>query len=89
MPGMLSPAMAFANEISKQFTATTGIDVKIAVPVGGNPSRIAWIANYENLAQFEAAGLKLLADQKYMELTNKAAGILVPNTLHDEIWRTL
>jgi hypothetical protein len=64
---MLSPAMAFANEISKQFTATTGIDVKIAVPVGGNPSRIAWIANYENLAQFEAAGLKLLADQKYME----------------------
>ena len=88
-PGMLSPAMAFANEISKQFTATTGIDVKIAVPVGGNPSRIAWIANYENLAQFEAAGLKLLADQKYLELTKKAAGILVPNTLHDEIWRTL
>ena len=89
VPGMFSPAMAFANEISKQFTATTGIDVKIAVPVGGNPSRIAWIANYENLAQFEAAGLKLLADQKYMELTKKAAGILVPNILHDKIWRTL
>ena len=88
-PGMLSPAMAFANEIGKQFTATTGIDLKIAVPVGGNPSRIAWIANYENLAQFEAAGLKLLADQKYLELTKKAVGILVPNTLHDEIWRTL
>ncbi len=83
-PGMLAAAMAFANEASAQVKATTGIDVKIAVP-----TRIAWIADYENLAQYEAAGLKLLADQKYLELIKKAAGILVPNTLHDEIWRTL
>ena len=88
-PGMLAAAMAFANEASAQVKATTGIDVKIAVPIGGNATRIAWIANYENLAQYEAAGLKLLADQKYLELIKKAAGILVPNTLHDEIWRTL
>jgi hypothetical protein len=86
---MLAPAMAFANEISKQFTATTGIDVKIAVPVGGNAARIGWIVNYENLAQYEAAGQKLLGDEKYLEIIKKAAGILVPNTLHDEIWRTL
>ena len=88
-PGMLSAAMAFANEIIAQVKTTTGIDLKIAVPVGGNASRIAWIANYENLAQYEAVGQKLLGDQKYVELIKKAAGILVPNTLHDEIWRTL
>jgi hypothetical protein len=51
--------------------------------------RIGWIANYENLAQYEAAGLKLLGDQKYQEIVKKASGILVPNTLNDEIWRTL
>jgi hypothetical protein len=88
-PGMFSAAMAFATEISAQVKATTGVDVKIAVPVGGNASRIAWVASYENLAQYEAAGLKLLGDQKYLEMIKKAAGILVPNTLHDEIWRTL
>ena len=88
-PGMLSAAMAFANEISAQVKATTGTDLKIAVPVGGNAARMAWIANYENLAQYEAMGLKLLGDQKYLELIKKAAGIFVPNTLHDEIWRTL
>jgi len=86
---MLSPALALANELVAQFRATTGIDAKIAVPVGGNASRIAWIANYENLAQYEAAGLKLLGDQKYLELIKKGAGVFVPNTLHDEIWRTL
>ena len=88
-PGMLSAAMAFAIEISTQVKTTTGIDLKIAVPVGGNAARMAWIANYENLAQYEAVGLKLLADQKYLELIKKAAGLFVPNTLHDEIWRTL
>ena len=52
---------------------------------------LAWLElpNYENLAQYEAMGLKLLADQKYLELIKKAAGLFVPNTLHDEIWRTL
>ena len=88
-PGMFSAAMAFANEISAQFKASTGVDAKIAIPVGGNASRIAWIANYENLAQYEAAGLKLLGDQKFQEIIKKAAGIFVPDTLHDDIWRTL
>ena len=88
-PGMFSAAMAFATETSAQVKATTGVDVKIAIPVGGNVSRIGWIANYENLAQYEAVGLKLLGDQKYQELIKKAAGIFVPDTLHDEIWRTL
>jgi hypothetical protein len=88
-PGMLASAMAFAKEIGAQVKATTGIDPKIAVPVGGNAARIAWIANYENLAQYEAATQKLLGDQKYLEMIKKAAGVFVPNTLHDEIWRTL
>jgi len=86
---MFSAAMAFAIEIIAQVKASAGVDVKIAVPVGGNVSRVAWIANYENLAQYEAAGLKLLGDQKYQEMIKKTAGIFVPDTLHDEIWRTL
>jgi hypothetical protein len=88
-PGMLSAAIAFANEISALVKTTAGIDLKIAVPVGGNAARMAWLANYENLAQYESVGQKLLADQKHLELVKKGAGIFVPNTLHDEIWRTL
>ena len=38
----------------------------------------------ENLAQYEAAGLKLLGDRNYMELIKKGAGIFVPNN-----WRGL
>jgi hypothetical protein len=88
-PGMLAAAMAFANEIATQVKATTGVDVKIAVPVGGNAARMAWISNYEDLTHYETSARKLLNDQKYMEVIEKAAGIYVANTLHDEIWRTL
>ena len=44
-PGMLSAAIAFANEISAQVKTTAGIDLKIAVPVGGNAARMAWNAD--------------------------------------------
>ncbi|UVO34685.1 hypothetical protein KUL72_24870 [Bradyrhizobium arachidis] len=88
-PGMFSSAMAFANEIKVQVKVTTGIDLQIALPIGGNPSRVSWLANYENLAQLDAMSVKLLSDPKYQELIKKAAGIIVPETTVDEIWRTI
>jgi hypothetical protein len=88
-PGKLSAAMAFANKIATQVKATTGVDVKIAVPVGDHAARLAWVARYDNLTHYEKSARKLLEDQSYMELIKKAAGIYVANTLHDEIWRTL
>lgn len=88
-PGMLSAAMAFANEIKAQVKATSGVDLQIAVPIGGKASRLAWIGNYESLAELDTAMVKLLGDPQYQELVKKAAGIVVPDTLVDEIWRTI
>src|SRR6516225_8708916 len=89
MPGMFSAAMTYANEIKAQVKATSGLDMKIAVPVSGNPSRIAWLSTHENLAEFDTLTKKLLTDQKYQELLKKGAGIVVPDTQFDEIWFTL
>jgi hypothetical protein len=89
MPGMFSAAMAYANELKAQVKATAGLDMKIAVPVSGNPSRIAWLSTHENLAEFDTLTKKLLTDQKYQELLKKGAGIVVPDTQFDEIWFTL
>src|SRR6516164_10898034 len=71
MPGMFSAAMAYANELKSQVKATAGVDLKIAIPVGGNPHRIAWMSTHENLAQLDTVNQKLLADQKYQELLKK------------------
>ena len=88
-PGMFSAAIAFANEIKAQVKASAGVDLQIEIPIGGNPSRVAWVANYESLAELDATGLKLLGDPKYQELLKKAAGIIVPETTVDEMWRTI
>ena len=88
MPGMFSAAMTYANELKTQVKATAGVDLKIAIPVGGNPARIAWLSTHENLGQLDTVNQKLLADPKYQELLKKGAGIVVPESVFDDIWWT-
>jgi len=88
-PGKLNSALAFAREVSGFVKSKTGKEVKIAMPIGGNPNRIGWMAQYENLAGFEEVMNKLNNDAKYQELLASAAGNWVPNTLKDELWRSI
>jgi hypothetical protein len=59
------------------------------MPVGGNPARIGFLAQYDNLGQLESFQAQLLADPNYLELINKGADNFVAGSLHDEIWRVL
>jgi hypothetical protein len=58
-------------------------------PVGGNPNRIAWVAQYKDLADFDAATVKSLADPKYIDLLVTAGDLFIPGSIHDDIWRTV
>ena len=78
-----------ANELRAQVKATAGLEMKIAVPIGGKPSRVAFMSTHENLAEFDTLTKKLLTDQEYQELLKKGAGIVVPDTQFDELWFTL
>jgi hypothetical protein len=88
-PGMFSAALAFANEIKALIKEINGVEVQVAIQIGGNPNRIAWMSSYESLAAFDAAGLKLLGNPKYQEMLKKTAGMIVPETIVDEIWRVI
>lgn len=88
-PGKTGDALAFANQIGKHIKETYGITVEVLMPVAGNPNRVAWHAHYENLAQLEALGTKLLADTEYMGLIAKNSATFLPGSVHDEIWRTI
>ncbi|MGC9992958.1 MAG: hypothetical protein ABSD52_11265 [Candidatus Cybelea sp.] len=88
-PGKIGDAIAFANGISKYIKDTYGTDVVVLMPVGGNPSRIAWYANYDSLAQWEDLADKWLRDPSYMEMVAKNSATFLPGSVNDEIWRTL
>jgi hypothetical protein len=87
-PGKLAEAMGFAHEIAKLVEKITGLKVGVAVPVGGNPFRIAWVAAEPDLAAVESNTGKLLGNPEYMKLVESGASLFLPGSIHDELWRS-
>jgi hypothetical protein len=89
LPGKLPNAVAFAKQVAAHAKDVMGVDVRVAMPVGGNPMRIGWASSFDNLGAMEAAMNKLLADTKYLALIGNAGEIFMAGTTHDEIWRAV
>lgn len=88
-PGKMGPAIAFAQQIVAYVKDKYGVELSIAMPIGGNPNRIGWAARYESLGEFEAKTGALRTDARYMELITKGSENFIAGSLHDELWRTL
>ncbi len=85
--GKMGAAMAFAHEIVAYLKDVQQLQVEIAIPVGGNPNRIAWSSRYADLAALEVATEKMLKDTKYQQLVAKSADCLISGATRDSIWR--
>jgi len=88
-PGKTHEAMTFAHEVAKMVEAKVGIKVNLMRPIGGNPSRMDWVASYENLAAFESVSMRLLSDADYRKLLESSASYFLPGSLHDELWTSV
>lgn len=88
-PGKLVEALAFAKEVSEYIQKQHGLKLEVLMPVGGNPQRIAWKADYANLGAMEDMQSKLMADGKYLELSARGGLNFIAGSLHDSIWRAL
>jgi hypothetical protein len=88
-PGKTASSYAFAHEIAGYIKDKTGSTVKVAVPVGGNPNRVVWSLQYDNLGALEAQQTKLMADSKYMDMVARASDNFIAGSVHDEIWRAI
>jgi hypothetical protein len=88
-PGRIPEAFAFAHQTTKLIKEKFGLDVRVSVPIGGNPNRLGFAASYANLAEFEAAMSKITADGDYMKLITTNAENFLPGSAFDEIWRSI
>ena len=88
-PGKLASTVAYAKEVAAHITTTTGTEVSVALPIGGNPSRITWSTRHDSLAAFDAVMMALAADPAYAELVRKNVDNFLPGSVHDEIWRVV
>jgi hypothetical protein len=89
MPGKGVAAHAFAQKAANHWKTEWDRTLEVRRPVGGNPNRIAWVAQYKDLADFDAVSLKSMADTKYLDLLVAAGDLFIPGSIHDDIWRTV
>lgn len=88
-PGKTGEALAFAHQIAKLVTEKFGTRIELLMPVGGNPSRIAWSARYDSLAEWDTLSAKLLADSDYLKAIAATGDIFVPGSMNDDLWRSI
>jgi hypothetical protein len=88
-PGKLPGALAFAREVAAHIKEKHGVELSIAMPVGGNPFRIGWSTRYENLAAMEEKQAAMMGDPKYLELIVKGSEFFMAGSVHDEVWKIL
>ena len=88
-PGKMAGAMAFGHQIARHIKDKHGVSLEVLMPIGGNPSRIAWLARYDSLAQWESLVGKLMGDKEYMETVARNSDNFLPGSVHDDIWRAI
>jgi hypothetical protein len=91
MPGKIGEAIAWAKEAVAIGKRVTGTEVEISVSFGGVVGEMAFMRTYDNAAQAEEAAAKLMADREYITAIGKAAaaGLFVPGSVRDQMWRRI
>ncbi len=87
MPGKLYEVVDINKELAAIVKQLTGVQMALGVPIGGNGAEVARIDQVDSLAAYEEIVAKTMADPKYRAVTQRLSGLLVPGSLHDQIWR--
>src|ERR1039458_5090865 len=58
-PGKAANAMRFGHEVAKYVKEKHGTNLEVLLPIGGNPSRIAWYCRFEGLALLQSITARL------------------------------
>jgi len=87
-PGKTAEALAFAHQMKKLIKEKYGVTIELLLPVGGNPARIAFKSNYENLGEWETISAKFLADAEYQAAITSNSAVFLPGSVNDDIWRS-
>jgi hypothetical protein len=86
-PGRMGAAVAFAHEVAKHLNRVHGGDLRVMLPVGGNPNEIAWHSTWPDLATVEKVIAAMAADAELGAMIARAAEHMIPGSTLDRYWR--
>ena len=89
LPGKEAEAIKFGTEIAKMVADIVGVEVMVGQQVGGPIGQVGWRATYADMAAFEKAMGKILANEPYRQhIAKHVPSIFMPGSGRDELWRT-
>jgi hypothetical protein len=84
-PGKLGEALMWGKEITAIVKRVTGKEMAIASPFGGAVTELAWIAQWDTVAQADEALSKLMTDRDYVSALAKAANLLIAGSARSRL----
>ena len=89
MPGKTSEVAALLKETAAIIKSVVGVDVIVFSSLGAQVGELMSVSNYNNLADFEEKGTKILGSAEYQAAIKKFEGLLVPGASHDHLLRQI
>ncbi len=86
-PGRNDQMLALAQQTQRLLKARFGVALRLQVPIGGSPNRMAYVLTFRDLAELEAVMLKIAADPDYRKLAAASGRNANPGSSYDEMWR--
>ena len=89
--GKAMAGFAWAVKAANYITENLGINVQVVRNVGGPVNQVHWIANYESLAEYEAAGKKIENDDGFQGLLAEGMeqGLFSSSSVVDGLYETI
>ena len=86
-PSKIAEAMAYAQQVAKLVNDKYGVPLRLNVPVGGNPDRVAFVSSHANLGEVEDRCL--IAGGRVHAAARRQRSDVSAGATHDELWMSI
>ena len=88
-PGKVVDAFAFVKKATKLIDDKHNIKITVSRPMAGNPTRIFWYSQHDDLQSYEREHRTINTDPAFLQMLGEASICFIAGSTHDEILQTI
>ncbi len=88
-PGKVNDAFAFVRKAVAHIEDRHAIRIVASRPLAGNPTRIFWYAQHDDLQAFERDHQAINTDVAFLQMLGEASHCFIAGSTHDEVLQTV
>lgn len=88
-PGQVPDAMAFVKKATALIERKHGIRIVVSRPIAGNPTRLFWSSQHDDLQAYARDHGIIGADAEFLQMLGASSHCFIAGTTHDEILQTI